>query len=76
MNFSSDTNVLDVHVRRLRAKVDDPFPTKLIRTVRGVGYVLDDPAAPISEPRNGANGGSAASAGNSSTSDAGGIADA
>src|SRR5687768_2695667 len=45
MNFSSDTNVLDVHVRRLRAKVDDPFPTKLIRTVRGVGYVLDDPTA-------------------------------
>src|SRR4030095_4931054 len=45
MNFSSDTNVLDVHVRRLRAKVDDPFSTKLIRTVRGVGYVLDDPSA-------------------------------
>ena len=43
MNFSSDTNVLDVHVRRLRAKVDDPFEQKLIRTVRGVGYVLDDP---------------------------------
>ena len=45
MNFSSDTNVLDVHVRRLRAKVDDRFPTKLIRTVRGVGYVLDDAPA-------------------------------
>lgn len=42
MNFDSDTNVVDVAVRRLRAKVDDPFPKKLIRTVRGVGYVLDD----------------------------------
>ena len=41
MNFDSDTNVVDVHVRRLRAKVDDPFPRKLIHTVRGVGYVLE-----------------------------------
>jgi two-component system copper resistance phosphate regulon response regulator CusR len=36
-----DSNVVDVHVRRLRAKVDDPFPDKLIHTVRGVGYVLE-----------------------------------
>ena len=42
MHFDSDTNVVDVAVRRLRAKVDDPFDRKLIRTVRGVGYVLDD----------------------------------
>ncbi len=41
MNFDSDTNVVDVHVRRLRGKVDDPFPLKLIRTVRGTGYVLE-----------------------------------
>ncbi len=41
MNFDSDTNVVDVNVRRLRSKVDDPFPRKLIQTVRGVGYVLD-----------------------------------
>ena len=41
MNFDSDTNVVDVAVRRLRSKVDDPFDLKLIRTVRGVGYVLD-----------------------------------
>ncbi|MDI1248078.1 MAG: heavy metal response regulator transcription factor [Lacunisphaera sp.] len=41
MHFDSDTNVVDVAVRRLRSKVDDPFPLKLIRTVRGVGYVLD-----------------------------------
>ena len=42
VNFASDTNVVDVHVRRLRAKADDPFPKKLIHTVRGVGYVLDE----------------------------------
>lgn len=41
MNFDSDTNVVDVNVRRLRSKVDDPFPMKLIRTVRGAGYVLE-----------------------------------
>jgi two-component system copper resistance phosphate regulon response regulator CusR len=41
MNFDSDTNVVDVAVRRLRAKVDDPFATKLIHTVRGMGYVLE-----------------------------------
>ncbi|MGR2739098.1 heavy metal response regulator transcription factor [Billgrantia sp. Q4P2] len=41
MNFDSDTNVIDVSVRRLRAKVDGPFPHKLIRTVRGMGYVLE-----------------------------------
>lgn len=40
MNFDCDTNVVDVHVRRLRSKVDDPFSQKLIRTVRGVGYSL------------------------------------
>jgi two-component system copper resistance phosphate regulon response regulator CusR len=42
VNFDSDTNVVDVHVRRLRAKVDDPWKSKLIHTVRGVGYVLED----------------------------------
>ena len=45
MNFDSDTNVIDVAVRRLRAKVDDPFTAKLIHTIRGVGYVLDSRAA-------------------------------
>jgi two-component system copper resistance phosphate regulon response regulator CusR len=40
INFETDTNVVDVMVRRLRAKVDDPFQAKLIQTVRGVGYVL------------------------------------
>jgi two-component system copper resistance phosphate regulon response regulator CusR len=42
MNFHSDTNVVDVHVRRLRAKVDDPCQTKLIHTVRRMGYVLEE----------------------------------
>ncbi len=41
INFDSDTNVVDVAVRRLRMKVDDPFAQKLIHTVRGVGYVLE-----------------------------------
>ncbi len=41
MNFDSDTNVVDVHIGRLRAKVDDPFDRKLIHTVRGAGYVLE-----------------------------------
>jgi two-component system copper resistance phosphate regulon response regulator CusR len=43
MNFDSDTNVIEVALRRLRAKVDDPFEPKLIRTVRGMGYVLEVP---------------------------------
>ena len=44
MNFDSDTNVIEVAVRRLRAKIDDEFEPKLIRTVRGMGYVLEIPA--------------------------------
>jgi len=39
MQVDSGTNVVDVAVRRLRAQVDEPFPTQLIHTVRGVGYV-------------------------------------
>lgn len=42
MNFDSDTNVVEVAVRRLRAKIDDPFPEKLIHTVRGFGYVMEE----------------------------------
>lgn len=41
MHFDSDTNVVDVAVRRLRAKLDDPWPDKLIHTIRGVGYVFE-----------------------------------
>ena len=43
MNFDSDTNVIEVAVKRLRAKMDDGFEPKLIRTVRGMGYVLEVP---------------------------------
>ena len=42
MNFDSDTNVVEVAIRRLRAKIDDPFEHKLIHTVRGMGYILED----------------------------------
>jgi two-component system copper resistance phosphate regulon response regulator CusR len=42
MNFDSDTNVVDVAVKRLRAKIDHPFEKKLIHTVRSIGYTLDD----------------------------------
>lgn len=41
VNFDSETNVIEVAVRRLRAKLDDPFPEKLLHTVRGMGYVLE-----------------------------------
>ena len=41
MHFESDSNVVDVAVRRLRRKVDDPFPVKLVHTVRGLGYMLE-----------------------------------
>lgn len=41
MNFDCDTNVVEVSIRRLRAKIDDPFDRKLIHTLRGVGYVLE-----------------------------------
>lgn len=45
MNFDSDTNVVDVAVRRLRAKIDDPYPAKLVHTIRGIGYVLEERGA-------------------------------
>jgi two-component system copper resistance phosphate regulon response regulator CusR len=44
MNFDSDTNVIEVAIRRLRLKVDDDYPNKLIHTVRGMGYVLEERA--------------------------------
>lgn len=43
MNFDSDTNVIEVAVRRLRTKIDEGFEPKLIQTVRGMGYVLEEP---------------------------------
>ena len=45
MNFDSDTNAIDVAVKRLRAKIDNDYETKLIQTVRGVGYMLEIPDA-------------------------------
>lgn len=42
MNFDSETNVVDVAVRRLRSKLDDPFDQPLLHTVRGMGYVLEE----------------------------------
>lgn len=41
MNFDSDTNVVDVAIKRLRAKIDRPYDIKLIHTVRGIGYVCE-----------------------------------
>jgi heavy metal response regulator len=42
MHFDSDTNLVDVYISHLRAKLDDPFPVQLIHTIRGVGYVIKD----------------------------------
>jgi len=49
VNFDSDTNIVEVAIRRLRLKVDEGFDTRLIHTVRGMGYVLEppDPAASL-----------------------------
>ncbi len=43
VNFDSDTNVIEVAMRRLRVKVDDGFEVRLLQTVRGMGYVLEVP---------------------------------
>ena len=45
MNFDSDTNVIEVAIKRLRSKVDQGFSPRLIQTVRGMGYVLEEPDA-------------------------------
>ncbi len=52
MDYDGLTNIVDVYIRHLRSKIDDDFPTKLIHTVRGVGYMLDlpDPALAKAEP--------------------------
>lgn len=42
VNFDTDTNVVDVAVRRLRTKIDEPFDRKLLHTVRGMGYVIEE----------------------------------
>lgn len=50
MNFDSDVNVIEVAVKRLRTKVDAPFPNKLLHTVRGMGYVLESRAQSMMRP--------------------------
>jgi two-component system copper resistance phosphate regulon response regulator CusR len=40
VRYTSLDNVIDVHIARIRRKIDDPFPTKLLHTVRGVGFIL------------------------------------
>jgi DNA-binding response OmpR family regulator len=42
-DYAGASNVVDVYIRRLRRKIDDPFEDKLIETVRGVGYRIRDP---------------------------------
>lgn len=42
IHFDPQTNVVETHISRLRAKVDKPFDTALIKTVRGIGYRVDD----------------------------------
>ena len=42
MNFDPETNVIDVAIRRLRSKIDDGFDVKLLHTIRGAGYVLEE----------------------------------
>ncbi len=51
INFDTETNIVDVVINRLRRKIDDGFPTKLIHTVRGVGYVLKESSDEASESR-------------------------
>jgi two-component system copper resistance phosphate regulon response regulator CusR len=46
MDYDGLTNIVDVYIRHLRGKVDEPFPSKLIHTVRGIGYMLDAPDKP------------------------------
>ncbi|MGH9608381.1 MAG: response regulator [Bryobacteraceae bacterium] len=46
MDYDGLTNIVDVYIRHLRSKIDDRFPAKMIRTVRGIGYMLDTPEMP------------------------------
>lgn len=51
MDYTGLTNIVDVYIRHLRSKIDDPFPQKLIRTVRGIGYAIGTPQdAPVKAP--------------------------
>ena len=48
MDYDGLTNIVDVYIRHLRSKIDDKWNTKLIHTVRGIGYMLDMPDKPVS----------------------------
>src|SRR6267378_3274969 len=50
MDYDGLTNIVDVYIRHLRSKIDDRWPTKLIHTVRGIGYMLDAPDKPAEKP--------------------------
>uniref|UniRef100_UPI0003803C91 winged helix-turn-helix domain-containing protein n=1 Tax=Herbaspirillum lusitanum TaxID=213312 RepID=UPI0003803C91 len=50
MNFDSNTNVVEVAIKRLRAKIDAPFDQKLLHTIRGMGYVLEPRASEAPAP--------------------------
>ena len=49
-SFEGLTNIVDVYIRHLRSKIDDRFPTKLIHTVRGIGYMLESPERSVPQP--------------------------
>jgi two-component system copper resistance phosphate regulon response regulator CusR len=51
MNFDGDSNVVEVAIRRLRSKLDEPFPNKLLHTVRGMGYVLELDRGDVTDAR-------------------------
>ena len=51
MDYDGLTNIVDVYIRHLRSKIDDRFQTKLIQTVRGIGYMIEVPEKPIEQPQ-------------------------
>ncbi len=50
LDYDGLTNIVDVYIRHLRSKIDDRFPTKLIQTVRGIGYMIESPERPAALP--------------------------
>jgi len=53
VEYDGLTNIVDVYIRHLRSKIDDRYPLKMIQTVRGIGYMIDAPAARSAEPAGG-----------------------
>jgi two-component system copper resistance phosphate regulon response regulator CusR len=50
MDYDGLTNIVDVYIRHLRSKIDDKYPQKLIQTVRGIGYMIEQPEKPAERP--------------------------